>query len=50
LVADPQVAVKSGTVQSTWRLAPEYGFKDVDGRQPDWGAHYQECVAQGQWP
>jgi NAD(P)-dependent dehydrogenase (short-subunit alcohol dehydrogenase family) len=48
LVADPQIAAKAGTVQSSWRLAREYGFKDVDGRQPDWGKYYQEYLARGQ--
>jgi NAD(P)-dependent dehydrogenase (short-subunit alcohol dehydrogenase family) len=36
LAADPQVAKKSGRVFSSWKLAKEYGFTDVDGRQPDW--------------
>ena len=50
LVADPQIAAKAGTVQSSWRLAREYGFKDVDGRQPDWGKYYQEHIANAQQP
>ncbi len=48
LVADPQIAAKAGTVQSSWRLAREYGFKDVDGRQPDWGRYFQDHVAKGE--
>jgi NAD(P)-dependent dehydrogenase (short-subunit alcohol dehydrogenase family) len=50
LVADPHIAAKAGTVQSSWRLAREYGFKDVDDRQPDWGKHWQEYLAKGQQP
>lgn len=39
LAADPEVKKKSGRVYSTWALAREYGFTDIDGTQPDWGAH-----------
>ena len=39
LASDQQVPSKSGRVFSTWNLAKEYGFTDVDGSQPDWGAH-----------
>jgi NAD(P)-dependent dehydrogenase (short-subunit alcohol dehydrogenase family) len=39
LAADPDVMKKSGRVYSTWGLAREYGFTDLDGTQPDWGAH-----------
>ena len=45
LAADPEVARWSGQALSTWQLAAEYGFVDVDGRRPDWGAHYAEHVA-----
>jgi hypothetical protein len=24
---------------STWELARDYGFRDYDGRRPDWGRH-----------
>ncbi len=41
LAADPQVAKKSGRVFSSWDLAQEYGFRDVDGRQPNWGKHVE---------
>ncbi|MCL4368313.1 MAG: SDR family oxidoreductase [Actinobacteria bacterium] len=44
LASDPDVSTKSGSVQSTWRLAAEYGFTDVDGRRPDWGKHWEEHV------
>ncbi len=36
LLADPQVDKKSGRVYSSWGLAEEYGFTDVDGRRPNW--------------
>ncbi len=38
LAADPNVAAKSGGLFSSWALAKEYGFTDVDGRQPDWSS------------
>ncbi len=39
LASDPQVQNKGGRVFSTWNLAKEYGFTDLDGSQPDWGTH-----------
>ena len=39
LAADQDVTKKSGRVFSSWGLAREYGFTDLDGTQPDWGAH-----------
>jgi NAD(P)-dependent dehydrogenase (short-subunit alcohol dehydrogenase family) len=44
LAADPHVANKSGGVFSSWGLAAEYGFTDIDGRKPDWGKHFAEHV------
>ncbi|MDE0356533.1 MAG: SDR family oxidoreductase [Gammaproteobacteria bacterium] len=40
LAADPEVARKSGGLYSSWELAKEYGFTDVDGRRPDWGSFF----------
>jgi NAD(P)-dependent dehydrogenase (short-subunit alcohol dehydrogenase family) len=37
LAADAKVMKKSGRVFSSWALAREYGFTDVDGTQPHWG-------------
>jgi NAD(P)-dependent dehydrogenase (short-subunit alcohol dehydrogenase family) len=37
LAADPRVKKKNGRVFSSWALAREYGFTDVDGTQPHWG-------------
>ncbi|GAB4436335.1 MAG: SDR family oxidoreductase [Chloroflexi bacterium OHK40] len=39
LAADPEVSRKSGRALSSWGLAEEYGFLDLDGRQPHWGRH-----------
>ena len=45
LAADPEVARKAGGVYSSWGLAEEYGFTDIDGRQPHWGRHFAEHIA-----
>jgi NAD(P)-dependent dehydrogenase (short-subunit alcohol dehydrogenase family) len=37
LAADPRAMKKSGRVFSSWALAREYGFTDLDGSQPHWG-------------
>ena len=42
LAADPTVLAKSGRALSSWELAKEYGFTDVDGTRPDWGAWFEE--------
>ncbi len=39
LAADPRVKEKSGRVFSSWGLAREYGFTDMDGTRPDWGRY-----------
>ncbi|WP_419933965.1 SDR family oxidoreductase [Candidatus Palauibacter sp.] len=44
LAADPNVAAKSGGLFSSWELAREYGFTDVDGRRPDWGRFFLRRV------
>ncbi|PTL83955.1 SDR family oxidoreductase [Vitiosangium sp. GDMCC 1.1324] len=46
LAADPNVSAKSGRVFSSWQLAKEYGFKDIDGRQPDWGEYFQKAFGR----
>lgn len=46
LAADPDVSKKSGQVWSTWKLVEEYGFSDIDGRQPHWGKYFDEHVAK----
>jgi len=45
LAADPAVSKKSGKVFSSWGLAQEYGFTDIDGRRPNWGKYFEENVA-----
>ncbi|RCX16480.1 NAD(P)-dependent dehydrogenase (short-subunit alcohol dehydrogenase family) [Fontibacillus phaseoli] len=37
LAGDPNVHEKSGCALTSWDLSDEYGFSDVDGRQPHWG-------------
>jgi NAD(P)-dependent dehydrogenase (short-subunit alcohol dehydrogenase family) len=44
LASDPDVSRWSGQTLSSWQLMHEYGFTDIDGTQPDWGAHYAEHV------
>jgi NAD(P)-dependent dehydrogenase (short-subunit alcohol dehydrogenase family) len=39
VAADPRAKQKSGRVYSSWTLAREYGFTDVDGARPDWGRY-----------
>ena len=46
LAADADISKKSGRVFSSWDLAREYGFTDVDGRQPDWGEHFEKTYGQ----
>ena len=54
LAADPHVAQKSGGLFSSWGLAKEYGFTDLDGRKPDWSRFFtgkvQEIIEQGTPP
>jgi NAD(P)-dependent dehydrogenase (short-subunit alcohol dehydrogenase family) len=37
LASDPRAIKKTGRVFSSWALAREYGFTDLDGTQPHWG-------------
>ena len=46
LASDPHVSQKSGQLLSSWALAKEYGFTDVDGRQPDWGSFFRRKVQE----
>ena len=46
LAADPNVNEKAGRVWASWTLAKEYGFRDSDGRRPDWGNHFDGWVAE----
>ncbi len=46
LAADPNVNEKSGRLFSSWGLAKEYGFTDLDGRRPDWGSIFQRKIGE----
>ena len=39
LAADPDNARWSGRAVGSWDLARAYGFEDIDGAHPDWGAY-----------
>ncbi|MEV6848785.1 SDR family oxidoreductase [Actinoplanes sp. NPDC051411] len=40
LAADPAVAGRAGQVLTSWDLAEEYRFDDVDGARPHWGRYF----------
>jgi hypothetical protein len=42
LAADPNVMEKSGGLYSSWNLAREYGFRDIDGTQPDISRYFAD--------
>jgi NAD(P)-dependent dehydrogenase (short-subunit alcohol dehydrogenase family) len=44
LAADPRVTRKSGGIFTSYGLADEYGFDDVDGRRPNMWAHLEAHV------
>jgi NAD(P)-dependent dehydrogenase (short-subunit alcohol dehydrogenase family) len=46
LAADPRVARKAGGLFSSWGLAEEYGFDDVDGSRPNLGRHFAESYGE----
>ena len=46
LAADPHVSHKNGGLLSSWALAKEYGFTDLDGRRPDWGTFFARTVQE----
>ena len=46
LAADPDVRRFAGQALSTWKLSKEYGFTDIDGTRPDWGAHWNRHIAE----
>jgi NAD(P)-dependent dehydrogenase (short-subunit alcohol dehydrogenase family) len=50
LAADPDVAARSGRVLTSWDLAEEYSFTDVDGTRPHWGRHFATHVQPVQNP
>ena len=54
LAADLHVARKNGGLFSSWGLAQEYGFTDLDGRRPHWSRFFkrkvQEVIERGTLP
>jgi NAD(P)-dependent dehydrogenase (short-subunit alcohol dehydrogenase family) len=38
MAQDPHMLARTGQLWSSWELNHDYGFTDVDGRRPDWGA------------
>lgn len=44
LAADPNVRTKAGRAFASGALAREYGFRDVDGRQPDFMSYFDRTV------
>ena len=44
LAADPDVHRKNGRLLSSWDLADEYDFDDLDGRRPEWGRFFRRQV------
>jgi NAD(P)-dependent dehydrogenase (short-subunit alcohol dehydrogenase family) len=48
LAADPKVLEKAGKAFSSWSLMEEYGFKDVNGEQPNWGKYFKEHPIQSE--
>jgi NAD(P)-dependent dehydrogenase (short-subunit alcohol dehydrogenase family) len=46
LASDPKVKNKTGRVFSTWALAHEYGFTDLDGTRPDWGRYARKTYGK----
>ncbi|MFB6395439.1 SDR family oxidoreductase [Polymorphospora lycopeni] len=47
LAGDEKVARWNGQVLSSWQLANEYGFTDVDGSRPDWGKYRVDVFENG---
>jgi NAD(P)-dependent dehydrogenase (short-subunit alcohol dehydrogenase family) len=44
LAGDPEILARSGMLTSSWEVAREFGFTDVDGTRPDWGRHWTDAV------
>jgi NAD(P)-dependent dehydrogenase (short-subunit alcohol dehydrogenase family) len=44
LAADPDVHRRAGQAWSSWVLARDYGFTDIDGSRPDWGKHFEGFI------
>jgi NAD(P)-dependent dehydrogenase (short-subunit alcohol dehydrogenase family) len=46
LAADPAIATKAGRAFSSGGLSREYGFRDVDGRQPCFPEYFDRAVTE----
>jgi len=46
LAADPKAKKKTGRVFSTWALAREYKFTDLNGTRPDWGRYARKTYGK----
>ena len=44
IVSSSKAWSKAGTALATWHLAREYGFTDIDGRQPDMAAKVRDAM------
>jgi NAD(P)-dependent dehydrogenase (short-subunit alcohol dehydrogenase family) len=40
----PTAMERAGQVLTSWDMAEQYGFDDVDGTRPNWGRHFAENV------
>ena len=49
LAADPEVFSKTGRAYAAWDLGPEYGFTDVDGRQPNIVPWIAQHMPEAKW-
>ena len=50
MAADPAIMKKTGGLYSSWRLAEEYGFTDVDGRTPHLERRWDEIFGENNSP
>jgi NAD(P)-dependent dehydrogenase (short-subunit alcohol dehydrogenase family) len=46
LAAAPDLLARSGDLTSSWEVAREFGFTDVDGRAVDWGKQWQKLSGE----
>ena len=49
LATDPDVFSKTGRAYAVWDLGPEYGFTDVDGRQPNIVRWIEQHMPEAKW-
>jgi|SRR5687768_4467688 len=50
LAGDPAIMKKTGGLYSSWRLAEEYGFTDIDGRRPHLERRWAELYGENNSP